>query len=231
MVTFSSPLPLATVAESVARALQQEILSGRLAPGLSLRQRAVASRFGVSEGAVREAFRRLEAQGLVEFERRRGVRVARLSREELRDLYDVRKSVEPLLARESVPRITGRDLAVARGLCDAMARESDTLRWLDLNREFHTVLYRSSGRAFLLRLQDQLRLLSDRYLRVCLEVLGRFEASNREHREILAAYEARDPEAAAERVRRHLEEVQSVVSAALGERAGLRPSNSRGERV
>jgi len=228
MVSFS--LPLATVAESVARALQEEILSGRLAPGLSLRQRAVALQFGVSEGAVREAFRRLEAQGLVESQRRRGVRVARLSKEELRDLYDVRMFVEPLLAWESAGRAPEEDLATARGLCDAMERESDALRWLGLNREFHMVLYRASGRTFLLRLQDQLRILSDRYLRVCLEVLGRFEASNREHWEILAAYETRDPKAAAEWVRRHLEEVRGAVSAALGEQVASPLGGLGGER-
>ncbi|MDR7602934.1 MAG: GntR family transcriptional regulator [Armatimonadota bacterium] len=228
MVSFS--LPLATVAESVARALQEEILSGRLAPGLSLRQRAVAVRFGVSEGVVREAFRRLEAQGLVESQRRRGVRVARLSKEELRDLYDVRIFVEPLLARESAGRAPEEDLATARGLCDAMERESDAVKWLGLNRDFHMVLYRASGRTFLLRLQDQLRILSDRYLRLCLEVLGRFEASNREHWEILAAYEARDPEAAAQRVRRHLEEVRGSVSAALGEQVASPLGGLGGER-
>jgi len=79
-----------TVVETVAQSLQEEILSGRLAPGSFLRQRAVAAHFGVSEGAVREAFRRLEARGLLESRRRRGVRVSPLFVAELQDLYELR---------------------------------------------------------------------------------------------------------------------------------------------
>lgn len=203
------------MAEAVAHSLQEEILSGRLAPGSFLRQRAVATHFGVSEGAVREAFRRLEARGLLESLRRRGVRVAPLSTEELRDLYELRLFVEPLLARESVPLATPVDLEAAENLWLAMEREADPVAWLALNREFHTTLYGPCRRRLLLRTQDQLRTLSERYLRVCLNLLGRFQASNREHRRILDAYRAREPEVAAERVREHLEHVRDAICAVL----------------
>lgn len=211
---IASPGP-STVAETVAHSLQEEILSGRLAPGSFLRQRAVAAHFGVSEGAVREAFRQLEARGLLESRRRRGVRVAPLSAEELRDLYELRLFLEPLLARESVPLATPVELEAAERLWRAMEREPDPVAWLGLNREFHAVLYRPCGRRFLLAMQDQLRTLSERYLRVCLHLLGRFGPSNREHREILDAYRARDPGLAAERVREHLQRVRNAVRAVL----------------
>jgi DNA-binding GntR family transcriptional regulator len=204
-----------TVGEAVAHRLEAEILSGRLAPGSFLRQRAVAAHFGVREGTVREAFRRLEARGLLESTRRRGVRVAPLSAEELHDLYELRLFLEPLLARESVPMATPVDLQAAEDLWLAMERELDPVAWLELNREFHATLYEPCGRRLLLRTQDQLRTLSERYLRLCLHLVGRFEESNREHRQILDAYWAREPEVAAARVRQHLEHVRDAIRTVL----------------
>jgi DNA-binding GntR family transcriptional regulator len=127
----------------------------------------------------------------------------------------LRLFLEPLLARESVLPATPADLEGAEKLWPAMEEEPDPVTWLGLNREFHAALYRPCGRHLLLQMQDQLRTLSERYLRVCLHVLGRFEASNREHRQILDAYRARRPEEAARRVREHLEHVRDAICAVL----------------
>ncbi|MDR7554352.1 MAG: GntR family transcriptional regulator [Armatimonadota bacterium] len=201
--------------EVVAAELREAILAGRIPQGDSLRQRALATRYGVSEGVIREALRRLEAEGLVEILPRRGARVSLLSVDDLYELYDVRIFLEELLTRYAVPNCTADDLEHAEALLGQMADERDPARWLALNREFHSTLCRPSRRPRLLRLHDELRVASDRYLRVSLALLSRFDIAQREHEQILDAYRRRDADQAAVRAGVHLRQVRDMIATFL----------------
>ena len=222
-------LPFNTVGEVVAAELREAILAGRIPQGDSLRQRALANRYGVSEGVVREALRRLEAEGLVEILPRRGARVSRLTVDDLYELYDVRIFLEELLTRYAVPNCTADDLERAEALLRQMADERDPARWLALNREFHSTLCRPSRRPRLLRLHDELRIASDRYLRVSLALLSRFDVAQREHEQILDAYRRRDAERAAARAGMHLRQVRDMIATFLAA-PGWRPHGAVEER-
>jgi DNA-binding GntR family transcriptional regulator len=89
------------VAESISRALEEEIIFGRLLPGQRLPEEDLASRFGVSRHHVREALARLAAMGIVFKERNRGVYVRRFSPVEVEEIYEVRE----LLQRQAALRI------------------------------------------------------------------------------------------------------------------------------
>lgn len=214
--TLRSRLPFNTVGEVVAAELREAILAGRVPQGESLRQRALASRYGVSEVVIREALRKLEAEGLVEILPRRGARVSRLAVEDLYELYDVRIFLEELLTRYAVPNCTADDLGRADDVLRQMAAERDPPRWLALNREFHATLCRPSRRPRLLRLHDELRIASDRYLRVSLALLSRFDIAQREHEQILDAYRRRDADAAAALAGMHLRQVRDMIAEFLG---------------
>ncbi len=94
------------IALRISRALAERIISGALAAGSRLPQDAVAEEFDASHVPVREAFRRLEAQGLVVSEPRRGVRVAGFSPEEVREVAEMRAALEVLALRHAAPHLT-----------------------------------------------------------------------------------------------------------------------------
>ena len=100
-----------TKADEIALLLEDEIVSGRMEAGSVLRQEQLSERFGVSRTPIREALRRLSAQGLVSFTPNRGVRVRTLSRDELREAFLVRAELESLATALAVPRMTDERLA------------------------------------------------------------------------------------------------------------------------
>lgn len=210
-----------TVAEAIAGEVREAILSGEFSPGQFLRQRVLAARYGVSEGVIREALYRLEAEGLVELLPRKGTRVSRLTVEDLYELYELRIFLEESLTRYALPNFTSEDMLRAERLLDQMSRERDPVRWLSLNREFHAVLCRPSGRPRLLKLQEELRIASDRYLRVSLAILNRFDIANQEHAQILEAYRRRDVEAAAALAGTHLRKVRDMIADFLVKIGGM----------
>src|SRR6202047_1356158 len=102
---------MTTKADDIARALEDEIVSGAVPPGQVLRQEHVCERFGVSRTPVREALQRLEALGLVSAVPNRGVRVRSISAAELREAFLIRAELESLATAQAAARIPAADLA------------------------------------------------------------------------------------------------------------------------
>lgn len=91
--------------------IRRGIVEGRYAPGTRLVEQRLAASLDVSRTPVREALRRLEAEGLVVVERHRGAEVRGLSPEEVADLYDVRSRLEAYAAELAAQRCTPADVA------------------------------------------------------------------------------------------------------------------------
>jgi len=210
--------PFKSVNEMLTDELRRRILSAELKEGEYLRQRGLAQRYSVSEVVVREAVRRLEAEGLVEVEARRGARIGRLSAAEHAELSELRILVEVLLTKHAVPAATAEDLRQAAELITEMQKEREIAPWMELNREFHNTLYRPASRPRTLRFSIHLRHASDRYLRMRIAGLRHFEIANREHRQILAAYRTGSTGAAMRQVRAHLQRTAEGVVAFLHSR-------------
>ena len=221
-ITFKS------VNEMVTDRLRESILSGELAEGEYLRQQTLARRYGVSEIVVREALRRLQTEGVVEIQRRKGARVSQLSVEEVNELYELRILLEELITRRAVPNCPAEVLEQAERILSAGEEERDPVRWLALNREFHNTLGRSSRQPHLLRFANDLRLMVERYLRMSLGILHGFDVAQREHREIVAAYKAGDPELAARRMGAHLRRTADMIAAFLVARGHAHEEGPRG---
>src|SRR5476649_2770590 len=103
-----------SLAGQIARALATQIVSGALQPGTRLRQDEIALAFRASHVPVREAFRRLDAQGLVVTEPRRGVRVATLDPADVIQVTEMRAVLEMLALRHAMPKLQPSDLERAR---------------------------------------------------------------------------------------------------------------------
>ncbi|PSM17842.1 GntR family transcriptional regulator [Nitratireductor sp. StC3] len=192
------------VAARIGRELAERIISGRIGAGARLRQDQIADEFGASHVPVREAFRRLEAQGLVESEPHRGVRVAGFSLEEVREVAAMRAALEVLALRNAAPHLTKAILDQAEEATRAGDQAGDVQAWEDANRAFHRLIITPCGMPRLLRTIDDLHIASARFL------FSGWRAewetpTDRDHRAILAALRAGDIDAATAVLARHVQ--------------------------
>jgi DNA-binding GntR family transcriptional regulator len=192
-----------TLSETVLAQLRRLILEGHLPAGAPLRLQALADRFGVSVMPVREAIRQLEAEDLVTFTPHRGARVARLSFEDIEELYVVRAAVEGFAARKAAERLTsvdGREIQACFDRLEEAGSRSDLEAFLEADRAFHRRIYAASGRP---QLVDRIADLVDRSRRAHMLAYGPWRQHLRagidEHRHVLDAVLAQDT-ATAERL-------------------------------
>lgn len=204
----------------LAERLRGAILTGALAAGTRLNQDRIAAENRVSHIPVREALRRLEAEGLVTFAPRRGFFVARLSAWDAAELAEMRVALEGLAVRGSVARATAADWAdAARAIAEAEAT-GDLATWSARNWDFHRALYRAARRPRLMETIEGLWRNADRYLRVAWAAADWQRRSQDEHRAILAAFRRRDAAAAERLVAAHVMDAARAVVEALGAERG-----------
>lgn len=199
-----SALTGATLANRITEMLARRIVAGDLLPGIRLRQDHVAAEFGASHVPVREAFRRLEAQGLVVSEPRRGVRVAGIDPAAVREVTEMRAALENLALRHALPHIGTGELTAARAAMSAGEASTDIADWEVANRRFHRALLAPCAMARLLTAIDDLHAASSRYLLATWQAANWQPRSDQEHRAILAAVERRDAETAPALLSRHI---------------------------
>ena len=145
-----------TKTDYVYQTLHAEITSGQLPPGLRLRLSEVAARFSISEMPVREALRRLQANGLVMIENHRGATVSAIPLVRVIEIIATRTFLEVLAVSEATPFHTPESLAEARKVNDEMAATQDSLLSSELNRKFHVLLYQPCPNMFLKQEIDML---------------------------------------------------------------------------
>ena len=199
----------ASASSLIFDALRRAIIEGHLRVGEPLRQEEIARQFNTSRIPVREALMRLEELGLVRMQRYKGAVVSGLAADEAVEIFDFRAFVEPAVIRGAVPRLTRRDLDRARKYCDAFAASANPMEWSDLNRAFHTALYRASAMSFHLEALDNALDRIDRYLRAQLVMSNGMAQAAREHEVILQACIDGDADRAAELTRQHIEDARA----------------------
>jgi len=204
-----------TVAGRIAATLAARIIAGEAAPGARLRQDDLAAEFGASHVPVREAFRRLEAQGLVERLPRRGVRVPPLDPAAIREVTAMRAALETLALAHALPRMTAADIAGARAALAAGNGSAAIRDWEQANRGFHRALVAPCAMPRLLAAIDDLHRADARFLFATWRRLGWQDRSAEEHDSILAAVVAGDTAAACARLGRHIEAAGAALAAAV----------------
>jgi DNA-binding GntR family transcriptional regulator len=195
-----------TVAEQIATALRQEIVSGQLPAGTRLPQVEIAQRFGVSTTPVREAFGLLQRDGLVQGDTHRGVTVFLPTVEDLIEHYEIRMALEMLAAEKAAACFQAQDALPFVAILDEMYTTNDAVRYVEWNQQFHLSLYLLAGRSRLVAMIEELRNASLAYnhLYAAADIPKDAQRLDAEHREILAACQANDPLRAANAVRQHI---------------------------
>lgn len=200
-------------AESVYRALRRAIIEQALKPGMKLPEDSIGEQLGVSRTLVREAFGRLAVEGLVELKPNRGASVAYPTLEEARDVFEVRRGLERLVAENLAGRLTPSQAAEleAHVRQEEKAHEQDGPESIRLSGEFHIKLAQMTGNALLLRYVQE----ASSRCSLILAIYGRphsTECAVSEHRQLIDALRAGDAARAADLMDHHL---RAVVTRAL----------------
>lgn len=175
-----------TIADRISRTLAERIIRGALGPGERLRQDHVAEEFGTSHVPVREAFRRLEAQGLAISEPRRGVRVASFDLAEVREVAEMRAALEVLALTHAAPHLAPAILDEAEEATREGDAAQDVRAWEAANRRFHRLILTPCGMPRLLAAIDDLHSVSARFLFSAWRS-GWEKRTDHDHRAILTA--------------------------------------------
>ncbi len=194
-----------TAHEYVREVLRRSILNGDLAGGARLVQAELAATLDVSTTPVREALRDLASEGLVRFDPHRCAVVTELDGDDLNDIYEIRRILEPEAMRQSVPHITDALLTQLRKLHQRMIDDPHSASFVDLNRIFHLAIYEAGTSSRMLSIIRSLEDAAVMYIGAALKnVSGLRESAIHDHSEILDALEARDTEAAVAAITNHL---------------------------
>lgn len=200
----SSITPGETIATRISRILADRIIAGEIEPGVKLRQDHIAEEFETSHVPVREAFRRLEAQGLAVSEPRRGVRVASFEISEIREVAEMRAALEVLALNHAAPHITRATLDAAEQATLEGDKSRDVKTWEAANRRFHRLILEPCKMPRLLAAIDDLHVASARFL----FATWRSEWETRtdhDHRAILDALRKNDVNTAGSILARHVQ--------------------------
>lgn len=214
MVSLDDPHTPA-LSQSLVQALAQRIIDGSLPAGERVRQEQVAAEFQVSQAVVREAFRALEARGLLISLPRRGVRVPRLDRASVHELTVMRAALEPAALREALAHPERDWLADAQAAIAQADRSRDIVAWEAANQRFHRALTRGCRMPRLMQQIDDLHLASARYLHACWARLGWQTRSQADHLSLVQLIMRGDQEAACEALRQHITDAGAALESVI----------------
>jgi DNA-binding GntR family transcriptional regulator len=202
---FSNPLlGRQSSPEMIVASLRRAIIEGHLRPGESLRQENLARHFALSRIPVREALRQLESEGWVVLQPNRGARVSTLDAAEVREIYEIRSSLEVTALRLAAPHHSAQSLEALASILRRSHSTRDESLYVQYNREFHLALYSPAQRPRLFALIDSLHNRGERYLRLKLTMPAHKQQSDDEHELIFEALRSGEIEQAVQILETHL---------------------------
>ena len=209
-------LPLRDV---VFNTLRQAILRGELSPGERLLEIHLANKLGVSRTPIREAIRKLELEGLVVNTPRKGAEVANISAEDLRDVLEVRRSLEILAISLACEKMTEDTLELLYENIDAFKHSIDAKATSDIasvDVTFHDIIYKSTGNNRLIQILNN---ISEQMYRYRFEYIKNKESWNRlveEHMNIYEAIKNRDKDLAVKSILLHIDNQERDIRKKMG---------------
>lgn len=211
-VNMNEYLPLRDV---VFNTLRQAILKGELAPGERLMEIQLAERLGVSRTPIREAIRKLELEGLVLMIPRKGAEVAKISEKSLRDVLEVRRSLEELAIELACQRMTLEEIEELEEKQEEFKKAvlaGNPMKIAETDEAYHDVIYKGTGNDRLVQILNNLREQMYRYRLEYIKDEDKRQILLLEHDHILKAVRQRRVEEAKEAMREHIDNQEITVS-------------------
>ena len=191
--------------------VRYDIINGRYQRGDNLVELKLAEEYGVSRTPIREALLQLEQEGLVSYEPNRGIIVQGISDQDIEDIYTIRKLIEGLAAYWAASRITPEEIKQMQEVIDLMefyTGKNDVEKVTKLDAQLHNLILQASKSKPLQQALGSFMHYIQRARTFSLQTPGRPAQSFAEHKDILAALEAKDPEKARRAMNRHVASVK-----------------------
>jgi GntR family transcriptional regulator, rspAB operon transcriptional repressor len=211
-------------ADAVYGELKEAILSGTLEPGRLIDKAGLCEKLGVSRFPVSAAVSRLSYDRLVDVAPQHGSFVARISMNDVRERFFIRRALEGEIAAEAARRMTrsDKDALAANLKHEASAVEGeDRAAFYALDVAFHQIMTTCLGMARAYDVLEAVRVHLERARRLAMSPGGRLRTAHKEHATIVAAIEAGDPDAAREAMRRHLDATSALLESMAQKQPGL----------
>lgn len=216
-VNMDEYLPLRDV---VFKTLRQAILRGELEPGERLMEIQLAERLGVSRTPIREAIRKLELEGLVLMIPRKGAEVAKISESNLRDVLEVRRSLEELAIDLACQRMTPEELEELKVTQEKFAlaiKNGDAMQIAETDERYHEIIYDGTKNARLVQILNNLREQMYRYRLEYIKDEDKRQVLLIEHERILKAISLRHVQEAKQAIREHIDNQEITIRKNLKE--------------
>ena len=219
--TFQPMVESRPIREIAYDVLKKAIITGEIPAGERIVETEYADRLHISRTPLREALRKLERDGLVEYVMRRGVIVHAFTSEDVDQIYTIRNSLEMLTLPYIIENATPEDIAALREKLSRMDKmmEKDDLEALSpLAREFHTSLTAISGKNRILRVIEGQDEYIRRFSAMAIKQENRRSTAHEEHHRLVDLVESKDLPAFEELMKNHIERSKECCLAALAAR-------------
>ncbi len=200
--------------EMVYEELKMQILTGAIVPGTRMMEVELAKEIGVSRTPIREAIRKLEKEGLVTIEPRRGAYASQISTEDMVEILEVRQNMEGLAAFFAASRMQPEQLAELKEVSEhynAAVHAGDMEEMIKHDTRFHRIIVESCNNKILVQMIEQLQELVLRFRYIYYDNFRRAENMPEEHLEIMNAIETGDAEAARKAADVHIDRLKELV--------------------
>ena len=198
--------------ELVFENIREAIINGHLKPGERLMEIQLAEELGVSRTPVREAIRKLELEGFVVMIPRKGAYVTDITIKDIVDVFELRWALEALAAELAAERATEEEIEqMERHLLELakVVEEQDVKKIVEIDTKFHETIYTASRNKRLGQILSLLGELIQRYRTLTLSKSERIKVTMEEHRAIVEALAARDPQRAGRLAQEHIESAEN----------------------
>lgn len=205
----SKPTQRGGAADTIERALTDDISTGALEPGQRLDEVKLTHRFGVSRTPVREALNRLVAQGILTPGEKRGVRVTEYTREELAQIFEAMHEIEAACARVASQRLnllSRSEIERAQASCVAAAEAGDVAGYLQSNEDFHDAIYKATGNPYLAQMAHDFRRRTGPFRAKKFYHKDALVASVKNHQVLIDSIFTEDSKIASDSMRAHMTE-------------------------
>ncbi len=200
-----------SLTDEIADVVRERILKGEYEIGEKIKENQIATELRVSRTPIREAFKLLENEGLIDYIPNRGCFAKGFTKQDVDDIYAVREALEELAVRWAVARITPEEILALEEQCDLMefyTKKKDSKKVLELNTSFHEVIYASARSRFLAQVLRSYKEYIEKTRKSIFYEQSYLEGILVEHRAILDAIREKDVDKAVNAMSKHLEASQ-----------------------
>ena len=186
-----------TLREQIVDSVKESISTGKLMPGEKLCETKLAEDLGISRTPLREAIQTLEAEGFLKVMPRKGAVVSDFSKKDIRDIYEIKATLEGLAARLATDHISDEDIKHLKEINEKLKsmtlhNKSSVNHFFKVHEKFHDIFLKACNNGRLYQLNCQLMEPFKRFRLASLAIPGRFKGAISTHEEIIEAFKSRD---------------------------------------